>query len=125
MNILLVEDDHTLTSLFGEGMRTRGNHVEISNTGEDALWRIRERAYDLVLLDIFLPDMEGCDLIPLFREVRPDMRIIAMTGHNSRELEARVRRQGVLFYMIKPFELNHLWGILDHIQHRVAQDACQ
>lgn len=124
MNILIVEDDHSLAALFREGIRTWGHRVEMSNTGEGALRSIREKIYDLILLDIFLPDIEGYDLIPRLKEVRPDMRIIAMTGHNSRELEARVRRQGVLYYMIKPFELKHLGGILEHIQKRMTQEAC-
>jgi response regulator of citrate/malate metabolism len=62
-----------------------------------------------VLLEVFLPDVQAGDLIPQMKRIipqmkriRPDVIIIAMTGLNSRELEQKIRRQGILYYMIKP-----------------------
>jgi len=67
------------------------------------------------LLEVFLPDVQAGDLIPQMKRIRPDVRIITMTGYNSRELEQKIRRQGILYYMIKPFEEAYLKSILDYI----------
>jgi len=68
-----------------------------------------------VLVDIYLPDCMGHELIPRFKEIWPDIGVVVMTGYNSRELELEVRRQGVIYYMIKPFSLEVLREILDHM----------
>jgi len=56
-----------------------------------------------MLLDIYLPDCKGHELIPKFKEARPDMGIVTITGYNTRELELEVRQQGILYYMVKPY----------------------
>jgi len=95
-----------------------GHNIERSGSGKAALTRVKERPFDLVLLDIFLPDMEGCELIPQFKKLCPETGIVTMTGYNSRELELEVRKQGVLYYMIKQFEIEDLRSLLDHISKK-------
>lgn len=95
-----------------------GHHADWSETGEDALQRVRQRKYDLILLDIFLPDVKGHVLIPQFKEAWPEIGIVTMTGYNSRELEKEVREQGIIYYMIKPVNTNHLRILLDHFAQK-------
>jgi len=118
MDILVVDDDDSLAAMITSGMERWGHHVETSSTGEGALRRLNEKGFDLVLLDVFLPDCKGYELIPRLRGVRPGLKVVAVTGYNSRELEMEVRRQGVIYYMIKPFDLRALKEILDHISNR-------
>jgi DNA-binding NtrC family response regulator len=65
--------------------------------------------------------MEGYELIPQFKTLCPEIGIVTMTGHNTRELEMKVREQGILYYMIKPFETKYLQSLLDHISKRLGQ----
>ncbi|MBN2122685.1 MAG: response regulator [Deltaproteobacteria bacterium] len=118
MNLLIVEDDVETAGGIVEMVTLWGHWAEPSFTGRDALRKAEERPFDLALLDIFLPDIRGYDLIPRLRDVCPDMKIVAMTGYNTRELELRVRREGVLYYMIKPFEGETLKTLLDYITQR-------
>ncbi|MBW2139382.1 MAG: response regulator [Deltaproteobacteria bacterium] len=118
MDILVVDDDDFLSGVIASGMERWGHHVETSSSGKGALERLKEKGFDLVLLDIFLPDCNGNELIPRLKGVRPGLRVVAMTGYNSRELELEVRRQGVIYYMVKPFDLRVLKEILDHISNR-------
>jgi DNA-binding response OmpR family regulator len=121
MHILVAEDDIAFAQTL-RAMLARWDHgVEIAASGENALERLRRSEFDLILLDIFLPDLKGYELIPHFKEIRPDIGIVTMTGHNSRELEMRIRRLGILYYMIKPFETRFLRSLLEHIAQRRDQ----
>ncbi len=115
MNILVVEDDHSTSKVILRTVEECGHEVEVSATGKDALAKLGQKEFHLVLLDIFLPDVLGYELIPRLKELAPQAGIIAMTGHNSRELELQVRKQSILYYMIKPFETKYLKSLLDHI----------
>jgi DNA-binding NtrC family response regulator len=115
MDILIVEDDASVAEIAQEALESWGHNVERSGTGKSALDKVKKKMYDLVLLDIFLPDIKGYELIPKFKKEWPEIRIITMTGYNSRELEMEVRKQGIIYYMIKPFDAMVLKEIVDHI----------
>ena len=121
MNILIVEDDVYCAQSIGEILERWGHNFEKARSGKEALQRFTKDMFDLVLLDIFLPDIEGYKLIPQFKELCPNIGIVTMTGYNSRELEMQVRKQGILYYMIKPFETEHLKPLLDHISQKRGQ----
>jgi len=114
MRLLIVEDDTVLLSTMVLAIRSWGYSVDTAHTGIDSLQKIRKKFFDMILLDIFLPDSMGHELIPEFKMFRPNIRIITMTGYNSRDLEREVRKQGIIYYMLKPFKNGHLKEILDH-----------
>ena len=115
MNVLIVEDDASVAQSIEQLIMTWGHKVEVSDTGKDALKKFYQNTFDLVLLDIFLPDAKGYELIPKFKERCPRIDIVTMTGHNTRELESQIRKLGITFYMIKPVRSNDLKAIVDHI----------
>lgn len=107
-----------LSSSIGEFLSSCGHSAEQVKTGRDALTKIGEKCFDLILLDIFLPDCRGYELISQFRQIWPEINIVTMTAYNSRELETQTRKEGVLYYMIKPFELELIQEILKHISNK-------
>ena len=121
MDVLVVEDDAAEISNLKQRIREWGHRVENADSCKDALEKVRQKRFDLILLDIFLPDGKGHHLIPQFKEQWPKVGIITMTGYNSRELEMSVREQGILYYMIKPFETKWLQSLLDHISQKYGQ----
>jgi len=120
MKILIVDDEVPFLNLLKRYLELWGHECVTAMTGQAAMELLREGGYDLVLLDIFLPDVKGYDLIPSFRRHLPDIDVIAMTGYNTRALESAVRQQDVLFYMIKPFEASQLKEILEHLVKKKA-----
>lgn len=120
MNILIIEDNSVFNSKLADSIGAWGYCVEGVVSGEEALTKLQEKHFDLLLLDIFLPDCKGYELIPKIRELYPKSRIIAMTDFNTRDLELKSRLQGVLFYLIKPFKQSVLKEILDHISIKAA-----
>ena len=121
MNILLVEDDDFVARPISEIVVRWGHHIQWSHTGKGALEKMRRTPFDLILLDIFLPDVHGHELIHALKEIRPQVGIVTMTGNNSRELESKVRKEGIIYYMIKPFQMTILKEILDHVSKRSKQ----
>ena len=81
LDILVVEDDiYTATSLV-RALESFNHQVTLSGSRNDALNKIRGKKFDLVMLDIFLPDGEGHEVIPEMKALWHDIGIITMTGH--------------------------------------------
>ena len=123
MNILIVEDDINVNSVLKEIIQHWGYSTENAYTCKDALGKVKKKRFNLILLDIFLPDGKGHRLIPQFKELWPDIGIVTMTGYNTREIEREVREQGILYYMIKPFETKYLKELLEHISHKYSKKS--
>lgn len=115
MNVLIVEDDPANGDWMQDMMTGWQHSAEVAASGREALKRLAGKRFDLILLDVFLPDGQGDELIPRIKALCPGGHIVTMTGFNTRELETRIRKQGVAYYMIKPFDLKHLRSIVEHI----------
>ena len=115
MKILIADDETLQREILAEMVAGWGHSVVLAVNGEQTLARARTESFDLVLLDVFLPDMNGLELIPLIRELQPDIRVITLTGASSRELERRLRECGITYYMAKPFQREELQSVLDHL----------
>lgn len=114
MKILIVDDDPQVVTYIMERLERWGYDFQSAGTGSDALKLFSKHTFDLILLDIMLPDYLGYNLIPEFKQIDPGIEIITMTGESSRELEQRVRKEGILYYMVKPIETDNLKLLLDH-----------
>ena len=118
MKILIVDDEVPFLNLLKRYLELWGHECQTAVSGKTAMEVLRDKAFDLVLLDIFLPDVKGYDLISPIRKHLPNIDVITMTGYNTRELESIVRQQDILFYMIKPFEASQLKEILEHLSKK-------
>ncbi len=118
MKIMIVEDEISVGKLIKQIIESWGHIAKITTSGKEALEKLSENSFELILLDIFLPDIKGHNLIPLFKIISPQIGIVTMTGQNSRELEKEIRSQGILYYMTKPFESKNLKAIIDHMKNK-------
>ncbi|MCD4675457.1 MAG: response regulator [Desulfobacula sp.] len=115
MKILIIEDTDQVSKLLKLKVEKWGHKALVAETGKEALDIIKNEMFDLILLDIFLPDTIAYDLIPELKKGWSGMEIITMTGHSSRDVEEKVRRQGILYYMVKPIDLAELEIIIRHM----------
>ena len=118
MNILIIEHDRYYAQWLKENIEVRGFRFEILGKAQEALNRLRQKSFDLILVNIFLPDSTGPLLISEMKTISPKAGIIAMTDRNSRELEIQIRKLGILYYMIKPVDKKYLTHLLDHIEKK-------
>lgn len=116
MNILIVEDDKQDALTITQLIERLGYQAEAVETGEDAVKKVREKSFDLILLDVYLSDTDALQLIPRLEKARPRLKIVAMTGYGTAELKREIRKLGVLYYIRKPFTKNELKTLLNHIK---------
>ena len=114
MDILII-DDFFAASAVKKDVEKFVRSIEIANSAEDALIKVSNNKFDLVLLSISSKAFDGCKLIQQVKSICPDIKIVTMTDRNSRNLELKIRKQGVLFYMITPFNKKVLEDIVDYI----------
>ncbi|MBT9438915.1 MAG: response regulator [Deltaproteobacteria bacterium] len=114
MDILII-DDFFAAGAVKKSIKKLVRNIETANSAEDALIKVRHNKFDLLLLNISSKAFDGCKLIQQVKSICPDIKIVTMTDRNSRELELKIRKQGVLFYMITPFNIKVLKDIVDYI----------
>lgn len=101
--VLLVDDDETLLETMKIILEGKGYRVDTSSNGQEALKRLRERCYDVVVLDMVLPDLSGIDLLKSVDTHRiPQVRKIILTGHATLENAVQSLNLGADAYLIKP-----------------------
>lgn len=115
MKILIIEDTREVSDFLEVLISRWGHQPRTAATGKDAIGILKEEMFELVLLDIFLPDTVAYDLIPSIKAAWSGINIITMTGQSTREVEERVRGEGILYYMVKPVESSELKAVIDHL----------
>ena len=76
MNILIVDHDLSVAEEISQCLRDWGHRSEIYSYGKKALARIRDKFFDLVILEIFMPDLQADELIPRMKQMRPNVKIV-------------------------------------------------
>jgi response regulator of citrate/malate metabolism len=115
IRVLVVDDDFMVAKVHsGYVARTDGFEIAgVAHTGGDALRLVRELKPDLVLLDIYLPDMSGLEVLKSLR-ANEDVDVIVITAATDVETVRSAMRGGVLHYLIKPFDYSALRDQLAH-----------
>ena len=100
--ILIVEDDENIRKTLQNILQQKGYETDIAKTGREAEQKAKDRIYNLALLDIKLPDIEGTQLLAKLQESSPKMMKIMVTGYPSLENAMEALNQGADAYVTKP-----------------------
>ena len=121
IRVLVVDDDFMVAKVHsGYVARTPGFEVVgVAHTGADAVRLVRELRPDLVLLDVYLPDVDGLAVLRELRGPTDDVDVIVITAATDVETVRSAMRGGVLHYLIKPFEYA---ALRDQLAHFAALD---
>ena len=108
--VLVVEDDQSLLDFIGELLRERGHAVDMARTSHDALNLARLHRYDLLILDLILPDADGVILHGKLKSIIPEIerRTIFMTGFSSETPVVEYLRSISAEFLQKPFRTGQL-----------------
>jgi len=106
--ILVVEDDENLAFVLCEALLRKGYQVEAVATLAAVQERLKAAPYDLVLLDLRLPDGDGLEAIPQVRELAPDTPIIVMTAYAVRRAATEALRRGAYDFFTKPLKISEI-----------------
>lgn len=100
--ILLVDDEESIRHSLGEILRLEGYQVTAVASGEAAVQVMENESFDLMLLDLKMPGMDGLDVMRAATKLAPDTRIVLLTAHGSLESAIEALRHGAHDYLIKP-----------------------
>jgi DNA-binding response OmpR family regulator len=104
----VVEDDIPLGKFLSREIKLKNSSVQVSNDGELACEMIKENAYDLVILDLNLPGLDGMAILKRVRQLHLNLPILVLTARNRTEDLVSALDQGADDYLIKPFSLKEL-----------------
>ncbi len=116
--VLIVDDDESMRFFLTEAMKKRGYEVSAVGSAEDAFAELKRAEYDLTLMDIRLPGMNGIDAIGKVRSGNPHAIIIVMTAHDSRDFAIDAVRAGAYDYFNKPIKVDELGIVIERALER-------
>lgn len=108
VGILIVDDEPIVRESLGSWFREEGFGVEIAQSGREALEKLTQGQWDIYLLDIKMPGMDGLELQRKIREINPGAAIIIMTAYASVDTAVEAMKQGAYDYIVKPFDPENL-----------------
>jgi CheY-like chemotaxis protein len=115
--LLIAEDEDTLSYFLRRSLEdcTPAFDVEVAGAGAEALKRAAGSQFDVILVDLQLPDMDGLSLIKAVRQFDPFVKVIVMTAYGSPETEDEVRRLGIHGYVTKPFVVEDMKRMITQV----------
>ena len=112
--ILIVDDEESVRNSLAGVMKDEGYDVVSAVSGKEGLDLLNEVQPSLALLDISMPAMDGIETLRRFKEIRPDMPVIMVTGHGTIETAVKTTKMGAYDFIVKPPELQHLTLVVKH-----------
>jgi len=107
-SVLVVDDDQELRENLEEILNDAGFSVVLAKDGEEALERIAAQPFDIILLDLMMPVMDGREALTLIRHRRPQAKVIMMTAFATIDNAVNMMRKGAHDYLTKPFKVDEL-----------------
>ena len=115
--ILVADDEESMRWVLSKALKRKGFTVDLAHDGRQALALIQDNSYDLAILDIKMPGINGLDLLDKVRETKSDLLVVIMTAEASMKNAVEAMKRGAYDYITKPFDLD----VIDAIIEKVAR----
>jgi len=112
-SILIVDDDKAILKSLRDILQSKGYIISTAETGREAIEKSEDKFYNLALLDIKLPDMEGTELLTKMHRTMPRMMKIMITGYPTLENAVKALNLGADTYIVKPVDPNNLLKVVE------------
>lgn len=106
--ILLVDDEAEFVRALAKRLTARGLNVEISGDGESAVEKVKQSDFDVIVLDLAMPGIDGLETLKRLREVNPDLQVILLSGHGTIKSGVEAMKEGATDFLEKPAEFPEL-----------------
>ena len=110
VRLLFVDDEISFVEVMAKRLGKRNILVTGAHSGTEALRVFRHQDFDLALLDLKMEDMDGIELLKIFKKMDPDLPVIMLTGHGSEQAAAEGLKYGASDYLAKPCDFKVLTG---------------
>jgi DNA-binding NtrC family response regulator len=121
--ILIVDDEKEFVEALAERLAIRDYHVTTSLSGEDAVKELKKYNFDVIILDVVMPGMDGIETLREIKKIKPLTEVIMLTGHATLEAAIEGLKLGALDFLLKPCETEDLIVKIDKAyEKKVEQD---
>ncbi len=122
IHLLLVDDEKGFVDVLSKRLAKRNIKTTQAFSGSEGIRLLRKRDFDIAVLDLKLEDMDGIEILKIFKKMDPDMPVIMLTGHGSKKASQEGLLHGAYDYLTKPHELDEL---IDKIHAAVSEGKNQ
>lgn len=110
--ILIIDDEESLCKLLQSSLEAEGFNVDMAITAKDALKKVKKGDYDLILLDLLIPEMNGVEIFKEINKIDEELLVVMMTSYPNDGLVELAIKEGIQFVLRKPFDLAEVKRIL-------------
>jgi DNA-binding NtrC family response regulator len=114
--VLLIDDETDFLGVMAERLTVRGLDVSTASSAKDGLVKAEENDYDVVVLDMAMPEMDGVEALRRLKEKKPDLDVLLLTGRASVKQGIEAMKLGALELLEKPADINILTAKIEAIQ---------
>jgi len=118
IRLLLIDDEVGYVNVLANRLSKRTFQVGKANSGAEAVQLLRQKDFDVAVLDLKMEDMDGIEILKILKKMAPELVVIMLTGHGSAEAAREGISQGAYDYLTKPCELTEL---IEKINEAYAQ----
>ena len=112
-SVLIADDDNSLRSVLNAALNKAGYGTDQAKNGQEAIECVQKNEFDVILLDIFLGDTDGLELIDSIQELNPSAAIIIITGHGTTQTAIEAAKRQAYSYLTKPVDRNELLELVE------------
>jgi DNA-binding NtrC family response regulator len=106
--VLIVDDENEFSQVMAERMKARGLSVDTAQSGKEGIEKVREHAFDAIVLDLVMPGMDGIETLKVLLEENSDLQVILLTGQATVSKGVEAIQQGAIDFLEKPVNLDEL-----------------
>nr|WP_319493219.1 response regulator [uncultured Desulfobacter sp.] len=106
--VLIIDDEQEFTQALAERMTNRGMDVSTSSSAIEGLQSVEEKSFDVVVLDLQMPEMDGIETLKILKKKKPELQVILLTGHATVEKGIEAMKLGAMDLLEKPADLTTL-----------------
>lgn len=121
--LLLVDDDVGMVDTLSDILSARGYDVATASSGDAALVMVRRRGFDVALMDVRMPGLNGVETLKAMRSLHPGMGVVMMTAFTRDELVEEARHCGAAAILSKPLDIDQVIGILESARRADPPDT--
>lgn len=120
MRLLIVDDEEQFLDSLAERLTLRNYDVTTASSGSDALDKIHKFNFDVVVLDVFMPDKNGLEVLQEVKRVQPLTEVLMLSGHAEVETAIEGMKAGAYDFLLKPAESDDLFKKIEKAYRRKA-----
>ena len=121
--ILIVDDDPTICSELQKELKRNFFPTHVAGNSKDALEILNKNKIDIILLDIFMPDIDGLDMLEKVKAKWPAIEVIIITGYSSQDVAIKALRRGAIDYLEKPINYEELNTSIGRAMEKITENA--